>query len=219
MHELLKSLPGGVHPRVTQGLAGNLEVEWNFPLQARKNCLALIGHPHSLQGGTMQNKVVTTLVRLFSDFNVPSVRFNFRGVGQSAGTYDAGVGESDDMLLLANAWLKAHPDSTLFFAGFSFGSYVAYRAAAQIKHGLLLTVAPSVQHYSYQEFQSMPSPWIIAHGELDEVVPVSAVVEMVESCAPNILLELFANTGHFFHGQLIALKTCLAHSLSEQGIL
>jgi len=218
MHELLKTLPVGVHPCLMPGVVGDLEVEWNFPRDADAQCLALIGHPHSLQGGTMQNKVVTTLVRLFSEFNVPSVRFNFRGVGQSAGTYDAGIGESLDMLGLANAWLKEHPTSTLFFAGFSFGSYVAYRAAAQMPHGLLLTVAPSVQHYAYQEFTKLPAPWIIAHGDQDQVVPVSAVLDMVEACAPNIILERFPDAEHFFHGQLIELKTRLAQVLQAQGI-
>lgn len=218
MHELLKSQRSGVHQFLIPGLVGALEVEWNFPVNSNAQSLALIGHPHSLQGGTMQNKVVTTLVRLFSDFNIPSVRFNFRGVGQSGGKYDAGIGESEDMLLLANAWLAAHPCSRLLFAGFSFGSYVAYRAAAQINHGLLLTVAPSVQHYSYQEFPEMPSPWIIAHGDQDEVVPFSAVLDMVESCRPNIVLEHFADTGHFFHGRLVELKTRLAQRLAAQGI-
>ena len=218
MNELLKKLPAGVHPCLMPGIVGDLEVEWNFPCDVDTQYLALIGHPHSLQGGTMQNKVVTTLVRLFSEFNVPSVRFNFRGVGQSAGTYDAGIGESLDMLVLANAWLTEHPTSKLFFAGFSFGSYVAYRAAAQIQHGLLLTVAPSVQKHSYQEFANMPAPWIIAHGDQDQVVPVSAVLEMVESCAPNIILERFPLAEHFFHGQLIELKTRLAHVLNAQGI-
>lgn len=211
---LLKDRPMGTHALTMQGVVGALQTEWTFPSQCSSHDLALIGHPHSLQGGTMNNKVVTTLSRLFSDRGMASVRFNFRGVGASDGTYDQGVGESEDMMLLAQTWLNEHPDARLWFAGFSFGSYVAYRAAAQMPHAALITVAPSVQHYDYDAFAPQPSPWLIAHGDQDEIVPYSAVVDFLLPFGKAITLLSFENTGHFFHGMLIPLKARLTEALS-----
>ena len=161
----------------------------------------------------MHNKVVTTLVRAFKELGIASIRFNFRGVGQSAGEYDAGLGESEDMLLLARDWLHALPDAQICFAGFSFGSYVAYRAASQCKHAMLITVAPSVHHYDYTEFTPMPSPWIVVQGDQDELVPMPLVTDFVERF-PDITLLRFENTSHFFHGQLIPLKQRLIDAIS-----
>ncbi len=188
------------------GQVGLLEVALTVPEHANKRYIAILGHPHSLQGGTMNNKVVTTLVRSFKELNIASLRFNFRGVGQSAGVYDEGVGESEDMLLLARQCQQEFPDMRLFFAGFSFGSYVAYRAAAQCKHSLLITVAPPVHHFDYTEFIPVPMPWIVVQGENDEVVPLSWVLDFVAHSPPAISLLCFAETSHFFHGKLIDLK-------------
>ncbi len=177
--------------------------------------IALVLHPHPSHGGTMNNKVVTTLSRLFSDRGIASLRFNFRGVGASEGVYDQGVGESEDMMLLAHTWLNEYPDARLWFAGFSFGSYVAYRAAAQMPHAALITVAPSVQHYDYDAYAPQPSPWIVVHGDQDEIVPYRAVVDFLLPFGKTITLLSFENTGHFFHGMLIPLKARLTEALSR----
>ena len=198
------SLPGE-HLFFLTGPVGQLEVALTVPADVDLRYVAILGHPHSLQGGTMNNKVVTTLARAFKELHVASLRINFRGVGDSAGVYDKGIGESEDMLFLARLWAQEIPEARFLFAGFSFGSYVAYRAAAQYKHALLITVAPPVHHFDYMEFSPVPAPWIVVQGDSDEVVPLQLVTDFVAHTA-SILLQRFAETGHFFHGKLIDLK-------------
>ncbi|WED43178.1 alpha/beta hydrolase [Legionella cardiaca] len=205
----------GEHPFVFTGVVGVLEAVLTVPAQVHGSHVAFLGHPHSLQGGTMNNKVVTTLARVFKELGIPSLRFNFRGVGQSAGAYDNGIGESEDMLYLVRRWQNEQGNARILFAGFSFGSYVAYRAAAQCEHELLITIAPPVHHYNYREFQPSPHPWIIVQGDNDEVVP-SSLVDAFAKESPNISLIHFANTGHFFHGKLLDLKTQLIDAIRVQ---
>lgn len=154
----------------------------------------------------MTNKVVTTMARAFKELGISSLRFNFRGVGQSEGSYDEGIGESKDMLFLASQWKKDNPHTHFLFAGFSFGSYVAYRAAAQFNHVMLVTIAPPVHHYNYLEFIPHPNPWLIIQGEEDEVVPASDVFEFAADSQPCVPVIHFPDTGHFFHGKLIDLR-------------
>lgn len=196
----------GEHLFILSGLVGKLEAALIVPENPDKRYVALLGHPHSLQGGAMNNKVVTTMARAFKELHIASLRFNFRGVGRSEGTYDEGVGESEDMLFLARLCSQEMLDVQFVFAGFSFGSYVAYRAAAQCKHALLITVAPSVQRHNYTEFSPAPAPWVVVQGDADEVVPLQSVLDFVTHTTPPIPLLRFAETGHFFHGKLIALK-------------
>lgn len=206
----------GEHALTLQGAVGKIEAILTVPSQNNPTHMVFLGHPHSLQGGTMNNKVVTTLARVFKELGIPSLRFNFRGVGESAGVYDAGIGESEDMLLLVQQWQAQWPELKLIFAGFSFGSYVAYRAAAQADSKLLITVAPAVHHYNYGEFDRDPSPWLVVQGEDDEVVPQALVFDFVQQAKTTIDLIPFANTGHFFHGKLIELKATLMDYISSE---
>lgn len=216
MHLTEKLKIPGDHSFLIKGQLGQLEAILSVPENVDQRFVAILGHPHSLQGGTMHNKVVTTLARVFKELHIASLRFNFRGVGQSQAVYDAGIGESEDMLLIARQIQQELPNIRLLFAGFSFGSYVAYRAAAQCKHELLITVAPAVHHYDYQEFNPLPAPWITVHGDKDEVVPVQLVLDFVAHHSPNIQLIPFTDTSHFFHGKLIELKSRLLEAISEQ---
>jgi len=203
----------GDHDVMLEGVVGHLEAVLTIPEHRNPTYVALLGHPHSLQGGTMNNKVVTTLVRVFKELGIASLRFNFRGVGKSQGVYDAGIGESEDMLLIANQLTQAIPSAQCVFAGFSFGSYVAYRAAAHHSSALLITVAPAVQHYDYQAFHPAPMPWILVQGDEDEVVPSDAVYAFAAAQTPSICVLRFPEATHFFHGQLIALKTRLMNAV------
>ncbi|KTC91900.1 alpha/beta hydrolase [Legionella cincinnatiensis] len=209
----------GEHPLLLQGMIGKLEAVLTVPEQNETAFIAFLGHPHSLQGGTMNNKVVTTLARVFKELGIPSLRFNFRGVGQSEGSYDAGQGESEDMLVLVRELQKERPEKKLIFAGFSFGSYVAYRTAAQANADLLITIAPPIHHYNYREFTPVPSPWIIVQGDEDEVVPPGLVFDFAAQLHPEIPVIRFANTSHFFHGKLIELKTRLIEYITSQVVL
>ncbi|MFY7698209.1 MAG: alpha/beta hydrolase [Legionella sp.] len=211
-----KLVTAGEHPFIFNGNVGALEAVLSVPDSSPKMMFAIIGHPHSQQGGTMNNKVVTTLVKVFKELNIPSIRFNFRGVGQSEGIYDHGIGESEDMLSLVKEIQTKTAINHFIFAGFSFGSYVAYRVAAQHPHQLLLTVAPAVTHYDYQEFDSVPSPWIVAQGDIDDVVPEIKVLDFVASIQKPMTLLRFQQTGHFFHGRLTELKSRLIDSIRDQ---
>jgi uncharacterized protein len=203
----------GEHYGVLSGVAGSLEACLTIPEEKHGQYIALLGHPHSLKGGAMQNKVVTTLARMFRARGIPSVRFNFRGVGASAGEYDAGIGEGDDMLLIAKQIKSIFPDINLLFAGFSFGSFVAYRAAAQISHDLLLTIAPPVNHFDFEAFEVDPTPWILAQGDIDEVIPSALVLEF--AAKRDITVLEFTETGHFFHGKLMEFKTRVSDALDD----
>ncbi|OYV55746.1 MAG: hypothetical protein B7X00_00545 [Legionella sp. 21-45-4] len=203
----------GDHSLTLNGVIGPLEANILVPDKVNSSYIALLGHPHSLQGGTMHNKVVTILARTFKEMGISSVRFNFRGVGQSAGSYDAGIGESQDMLAIVQQLTPYLPGVKWCFAGFSFGSYVAYRAAAQANAHVLVTVAPPVHRYDYKAFSPKPLPWIVVQGDKDEVVPVDEVLAF--ATAEQLPVLQFPETGHFFHGQLLPLKARLLEALAE----
>lgn len=210
---MLKLDQPGEYAFTFSGEAGILEAILTVPQDCKVSHLALLGHPHSLQGGTMHNKVVTTLARVFRDLGIASIRFNFRGVGASEGTYDAGIGESDDMLRLVTYCQASYPDIQFIFAGFSFGSYVTYRAAAQCPHVLLISIAPPVHHYDYHAFSPQPHPWMIVQGDADEVVPVEAVRQFSKTATEPLIYIEMPDTSHFFHGKLIELKTLLIEQI------
>ena len=199
----------GVHPFFFETPSERLEAILNVPASPQPQ-LAILGHPHSLHGGSMQNKVVTTLVRAFADLQIPSIRFNFRGVGKSSGAYDAGIGESEDMALLAKIWKDHRPDDVLILAGFSFGSFVAYRAAQTVSPKLLITIAPPVHHFDYKSRlgigQPAPFNWHIIQGTEDDIVPYDVVMAFASSFRPALPVVAFDATGHFFHGKLVELK-------------
>jgi uncharacterized protein len=206
----------GEHPFVFTGLVGQLEAILTVPQKVNKHYVAIVGHPHSLQGGTMNNKVVTTMVRAFGELGISSLRFNFRGVGKSEGVYDAGRGESQDMQALVRLWQQENPATRFLFAGFSFGSYVVYRAATVCAHDLLITIAPPVNHYNFNEFVPSPKPWLIFQGDDDEVVPLPVVLNFAAQFSPALPVYRFAQTGHFFHSKLLNLKTQLIDAIEAQ---
>jgi alpha/beta superfamily hydrolase len=209
----------GEHPLFVTGPTGQIEAILTVPENAKEEYIAILGHPHSLQGGTMNNKVVTTMMRAFKELGIPSIRFNFRGVGQSGGTYDAGLGESEDMLYLARLCREEKPEIQFFFAGFSFGSYVAYRAAAQFPNCLLITIAPAVNHCDYNQFKTPPDPWVVIQGDEDEVVPSQMVLDFAAQQSPPLPVVRFPDTGHFFHGKLLELKSTLIEAIGTQVTL
>ncbi len=201
----------GEHGALIPGPMGLMEVVLSVPEAFNHQHIALLGHPHSLQGGTMNNKVVTSMARVFKDLGIASVRFNFRGVGASEGVYDAGLGESTDMCFLAQQCLTHLPHASLMFAGFSFGSYVAYRAAQTLPASLLISIAPPVHHYDYTH--SIPTPWVVVQGGDDDVVSEGLVVDFFAQHHPHVAPICMTHAGHFFHGQLIALKSILSREI------
>lgn len=209
----------GSHRFFFEGAVGQLEAVLTVPDNEKASFIALLGHPHSLYGGTMDNKVVTTLTRAFSELRIPSIRFNFRGVGQSIGTYDAGIGESEDMVILASLCANALPDCRFIFAGFSFGSFVTYRAARERSPSLLISIAPPVHHFDYQLLPDPTCPWVIIQGKEDEVVPFALVHEYASQHRPPIDVISFEGTSHFFHGKLILLKETIMQLVNQKCLL
>ena len=195
----------GEHAVQFMGASGYVYGQLMVPQGAILPYIALLGHPHSLQGGTMNNKVVTTTARALQALGIVSFRFNFRGVGETEGAFDHGMGESEDMLIAAKICQMAWPQASFIFAGFSFGSYVAYRAASQWPHVLLLTIAPPVHHFDYQSFVPSPIPWAIIGGKTDEVVEAHRIEDFVHH-TKAVLSVYWLDSSHFFHGKLLELK-------------
>lgn len=196
-------------PFFIEGPAGRIEAIGACPTGAAACASAVVLHPHPLFGGTMHNKVVTTLARAFQELGLHTVRFNFRGTGASDGSFDHGEGESADLMAVL-AWLRAHrPHDELWLAGFSFGGYVAVRSAEAARAARLITVAPSVNLYDAP--QAPDIPWLLIQGEQDEVVPVAAVRDWVNGLGTRPDMVLMPDAGHFFHGRLLELRA-LVHA-------
>jgi len=189
-------------PRTTErlsvdGPAGSLETLINAPSAAPRG-VALICHPHPLQGGTLDNKVVQTLAKTFFALNYVAARFNFRGVGQSAGTFDEGDGETDDALAVLDFVRKRYAASLpVALAGFSFGAFVQTRVAAKVQPEGLVLIGPAVKRF---QLPSVPADTIVVHGEEDDVVPLADVFAWARP--QQLPLVVFPGCGHFFHGRL-----------------
>lgn len=197
------------------GVAGKIEGAWLEPKVKQGEYIAILGHPHSLHGGTMNNKVITTLARIFDELGIPSLRFNFRGVGSSEGSYDAGIGESDDMVVIGQQLRQQYPKAQFILAGFSFGSFVTYRACYSLDASLLISIAPSVDNYDYACLDTVPSPWIVVVPLADEVVSSENTLNFTKTITPTPLVKTFPDTSHFFHRKLVDLKHYLLPTIRE----
>jgi hypothetical protein len=193
-------------PLTLEGPSGDLEAMLETPREARDDVVAVICHPHPLFHGTMNNKVVHALVRSFNLLGCPAIRFNFRGVGQSVGRYDEGLGETEDALAVADWAQESWPDSRVWLAGFSFGAYVALRAAVRSEPPGLITVAPPVQRFAVAAEAVPDCPWLIVQGEDDELVDSRDVAEWARSLSPAPSFASLPDTDHFFHGRLTRLR-------------
>jgi uncharacterized protein len=185
---------------VIDGPAGALEVAINAPTGVPRG-IALVAHPHPQQGGTLDNKVVQTLARTFFALGYASVRFNFRGVGQSEGIFDNGIGETADALAaLAHAKAR-YGELAVTLAGFSFGSFVQTRVAATVPTERMVLVGPAVTRIGAT---AVPADTIVIHGEEDDVVSLSAVLDWARP--QELPIIVFPGCGHFFHGRLPQLQ-------------
>jgi len=197
------------------GPAGQIECAIDLPATPPIGT-AIVCHPHPQHGGTMDNKVVQTLARAVLQLGWRSVRFNFRGIGASQGGWDDGVGEIDDAMAVIDAQRDA--SAPLLLAGFSFGGYVASQVAQRLPDGAkaaqLVLVGPSTEK---QAMAMVPPETIVVHGEVDDVVPLSATLAWARpQSLPVIVLP---GVGHFFHGQLALLKTVIVRELLGRAAL
>lgn len=193
----IKPIPPASLERVLlDGPAGKIEVDLNDPGEPRRG-IALIAHPNPLQGGTKDNKVVTTLAKAFYNLGYVAARPNFRGVGATAGSHDNGIGETDDLLAVA-AYLRArYGEGSFALAGFSFGSFVQTRVAKSIHAEPIVLVGPAVNRFPAE---TVPSHTLVIHGEHDDVVPLQAVLDWARP--QHLPIVVVPGGEHFFHGRL-----------------
>ena len=189
------------------GPVGKLETVLGEPESSPKG-IAVIAHPHPLHGGTMDNKVVHTLFSALLELEFITVKFNFRGVGRSEGSFGQGVGETEDVIAVTqairNQFSHQFPEIPLLLAGFSFGGAVQLHAAEKLAPEFLLLVAPSVANLRAPPVPETTQYALIIHGDKDDVVLPEAVLGWAEPAAQPVLIVPGAE--HFFHGKLALLK-------------
>ncbi len=194
------------------GAAGVIEALRDQPAGAPHG-VAVLAHPHPLFGGTMDNKVVQTLARAFVQNGWTVVRFNFRGVGGSAGTHDNGQGETDDLLRVIE---QVAPTGPLALAGFSFGAFVTSQAVARLVPGRvpekLVLVGPATSRFQVAAIDpALHARTLVVHGEIDDVVPLASTLDWARP--QSLPVTVVPGVGHFFHGQLTLLKHIVSRHL------
>ena len=196
-----------------QGQAGHIEALLDEPAEGAVQGTAVIAHPHPLFGGTMQNKVVQTLARAFVQSGWRAVRFNFRGVGASEGTYDEGRGEAADMFQVI---AQVAPEGPLALAGFSFGAFVTSHVVQALGDRRppqqLVLVGTAASRFELAPVAlDLHERCLVLHGELDDTVPLASVMDWAR---PQYLpITVIPGCEHFFHGQLPLLKSLVVRHL------
>jgi alpha/beta superfamily hydrolase len=170
--------------------------------------LVLVAHPHPLLGGTMNNKVAQTLARTFTQMHYVAVRSNFRGVGETQGVHDHGIGEQDDLMAVLR-YMRAQPEYAalpLVLAGFSFGTFVISHLAVRLaEQGEVVQRLVFVGTASTRfDIANVPKGTIVIHGENDEVIPLSDVFAWARP--QDLPITVLPGAGHFFHRKLHILR-------------
>ena len=209
-------------PAITQksfidGPAGKLEVILGEPESIPKG-IAIIAHPHPLHGGTMDNKIIHTLFTTLLALGFITAKFNFRGVGKSEGTFDHGIGEIEDVMVVTQTvrdQFNAHSaDLPLLLAGFSFGGAIQLHAAEQLAPEFLILVAPSVVNLNAPAVPETTKLALIIQGDQDDIViPGDLLAWATPQSQPIIFIP---GAEHFFHGKLALLKQVILQSFSPQ---
>ena len=194
------------------GGAGPIEALLDLPAGQPRGT-AVIAHPHPLFGGTMHNKVVQTLARAFVQAGWRVLRFNFRGVGASAGVYDEGRGEAQDMLALVQ---QQAPEGPLALAGFSFGAFVTTQALAALaprQPDKVVLVGTAASRFAVAPIApELHERTLVLHGERDDTVPLASVMDWARP--QSLPVTVIPGVEHFFHGQLPLLKSLVLRHLT-----
>ncbi|WP_347888763.1 alpha/beta family hydrolase [Nitrosomonas europaea] len=201
--------------RFVTGPAGRLETVVTLPEGAPRG-LAIVAHPHPLYQGSMDNKIVYILSRAFIEQQYITVKFNFRGVGASEGSYAEGKGEIEDVVAVTQAMREQYDSGPeplpLTLAGFSFGGAVQAHVAQQLKPSRLVLVAPSVERLQAPPVVDHARHILIIQGDQDTIVPLQSVLNWA---APQTLpVTVIPGAEHFFHGKLHVLKNVILQSCS-----
>jgi alpha/beta superfamily hydrolase len=188
------------------GGAGRIETVVDRPAGAARG-VALVAHPHPLYGGTLDNKVVQTLAKTFVELGYAAVRPNFRGVGASEGAHDEGRGETEDLLRVLAHARSDFGELPLVLAGFSFGAAVQTQVARREKPQRVVLVGPAVGRFPSE---AVPPDSIVIHGELDETVPLSRVLDWARP--QELPVVVVPGADHFFHLRLHVIKNIVKNS-------
>jgi alpha/beta superfamily hydrolase len=178
------------------GSAGRLEGVAHLPAAAPR-AIAVVAHPLPTAGGTMDNKVVTTLAKAYAELGFVALRFNFRGTGASEGQFEGGDGETADAIAMAEYARREYGALPLVLSGFSFGGYVQARAAQHLHPQRLALVAPAVGRFAMPQ---VAGDTLLIHGDCDEVITLSNLLEWARP--QQLSVVVLAGAGHFFHGRL-----------------
>lgn len=205
-------MPARTETQVFTGQAGRIDCAVDWPDGPARGW-ALVLHPHSLQGGARDNKVVTTIARACGQHGLVAVRPDFRGVGQSEGEFDKARGETQDMLALVEQVRERYPDlagAPWVLAGFSFGTAVAAQTYAGLADAgddrlpaALMLMGAAVQRFQEREIQ-VPADTLMVHGERDDVVPLSETLDWARP--RDVPVVVVPGASHFFHGKLLVLR-------------
>lgn len=200
-----------------RGPAGAIECATDVPeCECEIPATVILCHPHPLHSGTMHNKVVTIMERSMRELGLRTVRFNFRGAGESEGEHDDGYGETDDLFAVAEWVRRTRPDDTLWLGGFSFGSYVAARAALNLDTGQLISIAPPVDRYPFDSLPHPECPWLVIQGDEDDIVNIDIVRQWASALKPPPEMIVMQEADHFFHRRLMDLRGLLKNGVRDQ---
>jgi hypothetical protein len=184
-----------------EGPAGRLEGVVHLP-DGELRAIAVVAHPLPTMGGTMENKVAMTLAKTFADMGCAAFRFNFRGVGASDGEFTGGEGETEDLIAVVRyAQEQFGGELPLVLSGFSFGGYVAARAAQRLQPQHLILAAPAVGRFA---MPAVSADTLVVHGEHDDVVPLADALEWARP--QHLPIVVLPAAEHFFHGRLTQLR-------------
>lgn len=187
--------------REIPGPAGPLEALLDEP-EGEPRAVAVFGHPHPLHGGTMHTKALYQAAKAMPRMAVAALRFNFRGVGRSAGTFDAGPGEKDDFRAAIAFAQERYPDTPIWAAGMSFGAWIAMTAGAEDPRvSLLLGIAPPVDRYDFEVLQTCTLPKFIIHGESDELISIKEIRKFYSQLPEPKELVVIEDANHLFEGR------------------
>ena len=208
------AFPSAHQSLLLDGPAGALEVVVDFPEPAEARPLvAVVCHPLPTEGGTMHNKVVTMVARALRELGATTVRFNFRGTGGSAGEFDDGRGEREDLRTVVDWVQDARPGDRLWLAGFSFGAYVTLAAAADLLPDAVISIAPPAagRGWDFAAIAAPDVPWLVVQGDADEIIDPQAVYAWIDGLARKPQLVRMPDTSHFFHRKLVDLRGAIQH--------
>ena len=187
--------------REIPGPAGALEALLDQP-EGEPRAVAVFGHPHPLHGGTMHTKALYQAAKAMPRIGVAALRFNFRGVGRSAGTFDSGPGEKEDFRAALSFVEQRYPDVPIWAAGMSFGSWIAMTVGAEdARVSLLFAIAPPVDRYDFEALKTSTLPKFIVHGESDELISIKEIRKFYSQIPEPKELVTIEDANHLFEGK------------------